>query len=172
MIVGFASCMALLVSCVEPTAPTAGAGASAGALASTGTGAPSLLACPSNTASTAQATIGLLGGMVEAAGTRIAIPPGAVLLPHVFTVTVPASRLMEVQITAEGYEHFDFLLPVQVTIDYSRCRGNPAVLSTLSAYHIDEQTKGLLELMRGADDKFAHAYTFTTDHLSGYAIAN
>lgn len=30
----------------------------------------------------------------------------------------------------------------------------------------------LQQLMPGADEKPAHRYAFTTDHLSGYAIAN
>jgi hypothetical protein len=33
-------------------------------------------------------------------------------------------------------------------------------------------TKELLEDMGGTDDKVAHRITFTTGHLSGYAVAN
>lgn len=176
IVVGFASVVLGLSSCAETTAPPPGArGAPAGggdAVLATDGRTPSLLVCPSNTSTSAQASIGLLGGTVSAGGSTIVIPPGAVLVPHTFTVTVPASRLMEVQITAQGYDHFQFLLPVHVTIDYSRCNGNPAALAALSAYYIDDSTKLPLQLMAGSDDKVAHEYTFVTDHLSGYAIAN
>jgi hypothetical protein len=172
ILAGFASILMALTSCAEPTAP-AGHSVPGGAVQPSVAGvAPDLLVCPSDTTSSAQATIGLLGGTVGAGRTRIVIPPGAVLVPRVFTVTVPASRLMEVQITAQGFDHFQFLLPVQVTIDYSRCGENPSALAALSAYYIDERTKWPLQLMPGSDDKSARAYTFVTDHLSGYAIAN
>lgn len=172
IVVSFASILVALASCAEPTALVPGASPAGPARSSSEGNPPSLLVCPANTSVSADATIGPLGGLVEAGGTTLVVPPGAVLMEHRFTVTVPASRLMEVQIRAEGYEHFEFLLPVQVTIDYSRCRGNPAVLAALSAYHIDEQTKWLLQLMPGEDDKSSSRYTFVTDHLSGYAIAN
>lgn len=116
--------------------------------------------------------VGPLGGTVSAGRTKLVIPPGAVLVPHTFTVTVPASRIMEVQVTAQGHDHFQFLLPVQVTIHYSRCNGNPAALAALSAYYVDDLTKWPLQLMPGSDDKAVREYTFVTDHLSGYAIAN
>lgn len=159
-----------VASCAEPTAP-AGPELLEVTRLSASSSTPTLLTCPTNTTSTASGPVGVFGGTVSVGGTAIVIPPGAVLETHTFNVTVPASRLMEVQITAEGHGHFQFLVPVQVTIDYSRCNSNQA-LGSLSAYYIDDITKALLELMPGSDDKATRRYTFSTDHLSGYAIAN
>lgn len=172
IVLGFASILLGLTSCAESTAPSARTSPAGDPALSSDGHTPSLLVCPTNVTSSAEATIGMFGGMVSTGRTKIVIPPGAVLVPHTFTVTVPASRLMEVQVTAQGYDHFQFLLPVQVTIDYSRCNGNPAALAALSAYYIDDISKLPLQLMSGSDDKAAHEYTFVTDHLSGYAIAN
>ncbi|MBA3892021.1 MAG: hypothetical protein H0X64_15995 [Gemmatimonadaceae bacterium] len=167
-----ASMLVVATSCGEPTAPAAGPGVPEVGSMSAAAPRPTLVACQSSAAVSAQGTIGLLGGSVSAGGTTIVIPPGAVLFPQTFDVTVPASRLMEVQVTAVGHDRFQFLLPVLVTIDYSRCRGNSSVLAHLSVYYIDDSTKALLALMAGTDDKVAQRYTFVTDHLSGYAIAN
>jgi hypothetical protein len=38
-------------------------------------------------------------------------------------------------------------------------------------WHIDPLTKTFLEDMGGVDDKVARTVTFSTDHFSGYAIA-
>lgn len=128
---------------------------------------PSLIDCPVDSSVSAQKMIGSDGGTVTAGGTTIRIPPGAVLLPHVFNVTVPASRYMEVSITAVGSAHYQFAVPVTVSIDYSRCAHEEVADAPLVAVYIDEVTKSLLQLMSGADDTAARTYTFWTDHLSG-----
>lgn len=133
--------------------------------------APKLASCPTTETHSAQRTIGMSGGSVSAGGTTIHIPAGAVLLPTTFEVTVPASSYMEVAVTAQGHAHYQFLLPVTIEIDYSRCDSTIAE-ATLSVFHIDEVLKTLLEQMLGVDDKTRHRFTFNTDHLSGYAIAN
>jgi hypothetical protein len=60
---------------------------------------------------------------------------------------------------------------VSVAIDYSRCSAAEANKAPLSVWHIDSQTGQLLEPMGGVDDKSTHSITFTTGHLSGYAVA-
>lgn len=162
--------VALVASCSDPLSPPA-AGTPATAVAGS-LPAVSLLECPTDETLHAQRTIGLLGGTITAGGTSITIPPGAVLLPRTFHVTVPASRLMEVDISAAGSAHYQFLLPATVTIDYSRCGTAAAVDTPLRAYYIHDITKVLLALMGGTDDKVGRKVTFATDHLSGYAIAN
>ena len=133
--------------------------------------APTLASCPTTETHSAQRTVGILGGSITAGGTSIHIPAGAVVTPTAFEVTVPASAHMEVAVTAQGHAHYRFLLPVTIEIDYSRCDSKVAD-ATLSVYHIDELLKTLLERMLGVDDKARRRYTFVTDHLSGYAIAN
>lgn len=130
-----------------------------------------LVECPTDIARSASRTLGLLGGTLEVDGTRITIPAFAVLLPTEFTLTLPASNYMEVDIRAGGAEHFTFEAPVSVAIDYSRCTRSNIDKAALSVWHIDTQTKALLENMGGVDDKQARTVTFQTDHLSGFSIA-
>jgi len=117
------------------------------------------------------ATITPLGGIVSIGGTTISLPAGAVLAPTTFTVTVPASRYMEVDISAAGTDHFLFEQPVVVTIDYSRCT-HPKSLRPLTVWYWDSGTGELLENMAGVDNKLVRTMTFTTTHLSGYVIAD
>lgn len=135
-------------------------------------GSATLVECPASTTSSASALITPLGGVVTAGGTTISVPAGAVLLPTTITVTVPASNYMEVDISVPGVEHFVFQQPVTVTLSYARCTRNDIDKAPLTAWHIDGNTKALLEAMGGVDDKLARTVTFPTGHLSGYALAN
>ena len=132
---------------------------------------PSLLVCPSNQTKVATGVIGALGGSVSVDGSRITLPPGAVLEPTTITLTVPASQYMEVDITANDAEHFDFLVPATVTISYARCTRSNINQAPLSVWYIDSVLKTLLQNMGGFDNKLLCTVTFTTDHLSGYSIA-
>jgi len=132
---------------------------------------PSLLVCPTNQTQSATAVIGALGGTVAVGGSSITLPPAAVLEPTTITLTVPASNYMEVDITANDAEHFDFLVPATVTISYARCSRSNINLKPLSVWYIDSLLKSLLQNMGGIDNKLLRTVTFTTDHLSGYSIA-
>ena len=134
----------------------------------TGTG---LVECPSAVSRSVSGTLGVLGGTLELDGTRITLPPLAVLRPTRFTLTLPASDYMEVQVRAGDAEHFRFTLPATIVIDYSRCTRSDIDKAPLSVWHIDTVTKALLDIMGGADDKTARTVTFQTDHLSGFSIA-
>jgi hypothetical protein len=148
--------------------PTAGTPAG---LAARETSGAELVACPPDTAQTASTLIGPLGGVLAAGNTRVVIPASAVLAPTTFTLTVPASPYVEIDVRADGAEHYLFAAPVTVTIDYARC-GRRLDETPLSAWNIDPQTKALLERMTGVDDKLTHTITFTTIHFSGYAVAD
>ena len=130
-----------------------------------------LIECPTNQASAASGLIGVLGGTIAAAGSSISLPAGAVLTATLIDLTVPASTYMEIDIKANGLLTFLFLKTVTVTIDYSRCPTSVTQGKTLSVWLIDTQTKALLLNMSGVDDPVQRRMTFTTDHLSGYAIA-
>lgn len=131
-----------------------------------------LIECPTSVTTSDTALITPLGGSVSSGGTSITIPAGALLVPTPIVVTVPASKYMEVRIRAAGSETFNFLQPVTIAIGYARCTRNDIEQSALTAWYIDSENKTLLEFMGGTDDKVSRSVTFTTDHLSGYALAN
>jgi hypothetical protein len=133
---------------------------------------PSLLECPTNQTTSTTGIVDALGGSVFLGATGISIPSGALTTPTLFQVTVPASTYMEIDVSAVGFQTFLFQQPVTITIDYSRCNRSDIDQKTLHVYHIDPLTKQLLEDMGGVDDKSSRHITFTTGHLSGYAVAD
>jgi len=138
-----------------------------------GSSSPALLQCdPPAAADSVTGIIGALGGTLQLGGTSVVIPQNAVLTPTPFTLKVPASRLVEISVKAAGTDHYVFLQPVLVTIDYGRCAGGLSLLQPVTAWHIDETTKALLEPMFGVDVRLTHSITFYTGHLSGYAVAD
>ena len=141
------------------------------ALRSSDTYGAVLLECPNATVRSASAVIGSTGGSVQLDNHRLNVPAGAVKgRKRTFTLTVPASNYMDVEIRADGQEHFTFDAPVSVTIDYSRCTRQNILKDDLHIFHIDPVTKEILDDMGGVDDKTATVVTTGTDHLSGYAI--
>ncbi len=136
-----------------------------------GIGQRRLIECPTMQASTSSALLGLLGGIVTAAGSSISLPAGSLLSGTLIRVTVPASIYMEIDVTADNLLSFIFQRAVTITIDYSRCPTSVTAGKTLTVWRIDTQTKILLENMHGVNDPGQRKISFTTDHLSGYAIA-
>lgn len=131
-----------------------------------------LIECPVDHTDSTSAMIGLLGGALSLDGTTVSIPAGALLLPATISLKIPAGNYMEVDVSVPGMEHFTFQQPITVSIDYSRCTRSDIDKTPLTAWYIDETTKALLEDMLGTDDKSTRHVTFTTGHLSGYAIAD
>ena len=133
---------------------------------------PKLLKCSNYVLQTGTALIDpLLGGTLTVGGHSLNVPPGAILEPQLFILTVPVSQYMEIDVTADGLLSFLFQQPSTITIDYSRCPSYLTADKTLKVYHIDPVTKALLENMNGVDDKVARKISFTTDHLSAYGVA-
>jgi hypothetical protein len=134
--------------------------------------APKLVACPTSQSETTTGFISPLGGSLEVAGASVVFPAGALLEETEFTVTVPAGQFVEVEIEATGFGHFEFLEPIVVRIDYSRCSRSNILRAPLQVWYIDEATKALLERQTVLlDDKLIRTITFTTPHLSTYAVA-
>ena len=133
---------------------------------------PKLVKCPTSDAVSSTAEITPLGGIVSAGGTTISIPAGALTETATITVTVPASIYMEVDVSVAGVDHYLFEAPVTVSLNYARCDRSNILHSPNTAWYIDSDTKALLQLMPGVDDPFTRTVTFTTGHLSGYALAN
>jgi hypothetical protein len=134
-------------------------------------GSFSLVACPTTTTLRTQELIGLGGGLVDLAGTTIAIPDGALRLPTLITLTIPASEFMEIDVRANNLTSFLFREPIAVRLDYSRCTDPTLATRPVTVWEIDPQTKRLIEFKGGVDDKASRSITFTTEHLSVYAIA-
>lgn len=154
-------------SCTD--APAAGGiTAPPAALAANSTG-PTLLECPAETSSSASALIGPLGGVVSVGGHQLVIPPLAVPVPTQFTVTVPASQYVRVDITAGNGEHYQFQKPVSITLSYARCTRTNIDKENLRIFYVDDSNT-ILQDMGGTDDKAARTVTTGTDHLSGYLI--
>lgn len=150
-----------------PTAAPATIGVRAAAHDESGT----LLQCPAAAADSATGVIGPLGGTLSVGGTSVVIPTDAVLSPTSFTLTVPASPYVEIEVTAGSANHFVFEKPVLVAIDYGRC-GSGLLTPPHQAWNIDPDTKTLLEKMAGVDVQLTHTVVFTTIHFSGYALAD
>ena len=132
---------------------------------------PSLSICPTNQTSSASATVLPLGGTVSLGGHSVEVPGGGLLAPTEITITEPASQYVEISLTANGQQHFDFELPVVVTVSYARCSRSDLLWRALDVWYIDSQTHEPLAPMGGIDDKLLRTITFFTDHFSGYAIA-
>ncbi len=131
-----------------------------------------LLTCSSATSQQSAGLLGLLGGSVSLGSTRIELPLGAVLSPTLFQIVVPSSPYVEVEIHAANLTSFLFHRDVEVTIDYSRCSDEEIPSGAqLQVVYIDGNTKAILERMGGTDDRAAKRITFSTGHLSGYAVA-
>ena len=142
--------------------------APATALSAAGTG-PTLLECPAETSTSTSSLIGPLGGVVSVGGHQLVIPPLAVLVPTQFTVTVPASQYMRVDITAGNGQHYQFQKPVSITLSYARCTRSDINKETLRIFYVDDNNV-ILQDMGGTDNKAARTVTTGTDHLSGYLI--
>ena len=159
----------LLYACAEHS-PSEPAPAQVAALSTDR--AQTMVRCPSTVTRSISRTVGLLGGSLELDGTRVTIPFGAVLLPTRITLTLPASEHMEVDLTANALEHFEFPVPVTVSIDYARCPASAIDDNApLSVWYIDTLLDTLLENMGGSDDRNHRVITFTTIHFSGFSIA-
>jgi hypothetical protein len=76
-----------------------------------------LLPCPASQSTSANGLLGLLGGIVSLGGNAVALPFGAVSLPTLITLRVPASSYVEVEVTANDLLSFVFRRPVSITID-------------------------------------------------------
>lgn len=148
---------ASLLGCIEP--PTVATG-------------PRLLVCPTNTTLTGAFTADpLLGGSLTLGGTTVSIPSGAVSVPQLFVLTIPASKYMEIEVHADGLTSFLFNQPATISIDYSRCSDEKIAGKTLQAWYMNNLTDTLLENMNGTDNRAARKISFQTGHLSGYGVA-
>jgi hypothetical protein len=160
---------AALTACSEPTtAPSSDAPAPS--LNETQTGA-SLLRCQWTFFDITWGLVGPLGGLLSLDGHSISVPPLALDRLAFITLRTPASRLIEVEARVNGQDHFQFAQPLTVTLDYSRCRPWELGPEPVTVWQIDPDTKAFIRDMGGIDDRANKRISFTTDHFSGYAVA-
>lgn len=167
------ACLAVMTACGEqtPTAPVAPKGDVADLLFLS---KPKLLECEATEGSTTQTIIGSSGGIIAIGGTSVEFPANVLGEGTEVTLTIPASRYLEVEITTNGRRYFgdlDRLLRPIVTISYDRCNRSDLWLKVLSGWYIDSNTKELLEKQLSFDNKLTQSVTFRASHFSGYAIA-
>lgn len=163
--------LAALVGCPGDSSTPTGPGKDQGPTKSLFGGSATLISCPAPTTETGSGLIGPLGGVLAVGGVRVIVPVNAVLVPTSFTLTVPESNYLEIDVKAGDADHFVFERPVVVAIDYGRC-GLPRFHGALSAWNIDPETKALLEEMPSVDSQLTHTIIFSTIHFSGYAVAD
>ena len=163
-----AACSTDSVLPVAPTAEAVPIESHSPLFAKAGTRTESLLACPTTAAASATAVIDSRGGTLSVAGHGLYVPPGAVKKSTRFTMIVPASSVLEVDISADGKRNYKFKSPVQVRLSYARC---PSVPADLVGWWIEGGAKGNRGTMPSVNDPSTQSVWITTDHLSGYAIA-
>jgi hypothetical protein len=135
-----------------------------------GSSEPKLVECPTDETKTKTGLIGAAGGSLSIDGTSVVFPAGALPGFTTVTLTIPASKYVEIAIETDGPDYFPVKQPI-VTISYARCQRSDVLTKPLTAWYIDSETKDLLEEMLSVDDKLTRSVTFTTDHFSGYAVA-
>ena len=133
---------------------------------------PGLLVCPQRTFDFAWSIFGPRRRLAVAEW-EPGDPCSAVIAPSLAFVTVrqPISPFVEIEVRVNGRPHFDFAQPVTVVLDYSRCPESSLPAGPLTAGVTDPLTNEFIEDMHGVDDRAARTVTFTTDHFSGYAVA-
>ena len=135
-------------------------------------GSAQLLACaPPAAEERAVAVVGPLGGTVRLGNSSVHVPAGALLDATVLEIVAPASAVVEYEIHALGVSHFLFERPVTVTLDYKRCAAELPGNAKGEGVYLRRGPYEVLEHMGGTLDRDAHTLTFTTGHLSGYAVA-
>ena len=85
---------------------------------------------PPTTSTYASQVIGALGGRVSLGDFEIIVPPGAVLLPTRFSITLPADEKKKSYALAEFGPHgARFIIPVTITLPYrgTTAEGNTAI---------------------------------------------
>jgi hypothetical protein len=123
-----------------------------------------LLECTSTTTLAVSDTIDLVGGVLkltdEFGGVHeVVFPANAVSSPTIFTLTVPASKFVEVDVTATDPltgQTMSVTFPADaqptLAISYKRCTRNDTDNKTLGLYHIDPATDAVLEGPFGAKE--------------------
>jgi hypothetical protein len=129
-------------------------------------GNASRLVCPASASAAGSAVIGPDGGTLVANGVRVDFPAGAVAESQTFTAQVVPGSYVEVDLAAQGHAHYNFAVPVTVTLDLQSC-----VILPLGARAFYVESGALVEDMGGDLDLLGRTIRFRTPHFSGYTVA-
>lgn len=132
----------------------------------------SLLNCPSTDTAKASGNIGMSGGTIQVAGHALVIPKGALPSPQKFEIEVRWSPHLVVSFRAEGHETYEFLQPVSLTLNYSRCETTAESAPDLHVYYVDPASLEIREDVGGVLDAVSNTVTAQTTHLSDYAVGS
>jgi hypothetical protein len=165
-----ASLTAVLLSCVDADGPTRPELALSPALSLLD--GVELLHCPLSFSASSSATIGSGGGSLSVNGHELRIPEGAVTSPQKFTVAITASEYLELDIRADGHDHYVFAKPVRITVSFDRCVDAALLEDELRVYYIDPDTKDAIEDVGGTVNTSDSSIAAWTDHLSDYAVGS
>ena len=126
----------------------------------------SRLLCPASASASGSAVIGPDGGTLVASGVRVDFPAGAVADSQTFTAHVVPGSYVEVELAAQGHAHYNFAVPVTVTLDLQSCIHLPLVAR---AFYME--SGALVQDMGGELDLLGRTLRFRTPHFSGYTVA-
>jgi hypothetical protein len=116
-----------------------------------------------------EATITPAGGVMRLGDNSVVFPPGAVKATQVFRMRKLGSADDRIRLRAIGYDHYQFAVPVVVTLSYANCSGLPS--TPLTAWYVNDVTGLYAQVMGGFDNKLARTVTFLTNHFSTYALS-
>jgi hypothetical protein len=130
---------------------------------------PRLVVCPTRNELSASAVVGAGGGRFRVGGHAVVIPAGAITEPVELTVTAPAGRHLALDVSAAGSEHYTFQRPIAITLDFSRCQRRDLRAGAMTVWYLDADgtPRERMPVRSGSGSSL----TFSTDHLSTYALA-
>lgn len=161
----------VLLSCADgepPTAPVSDLRASE----TLSVGQARLISCPAGDVQAVTGNIGVAGGRLGIGGHELLVPKGAISSPQRFEIAVRSSPYLVVAFRAVGHEHFEFAVPVQLTLSYGRCEADAEAAGALNVYYVDGETLSILEDVGGTVNADANTVTAVADHLSDYAVGS
>lgn len=125
---------------------------------------PRILRCGHNQPDSKTERIDQNGGKVTLRGHQLRVPAGAVTGPTDFTLSIPGTDRVEVDVVASG----PLSGTVELTINYVGCSGLPK--EDLKIWRLDANRNPRDDL-GGTDDRVGRRVTTSLSHLSGYGVA-
>jgi hypothetical protein len=131
-----------------------------------------LLSCPTTETAWVSGNIGMGGGSIQVAGHELVVPKGALPSPQRFSIEVRWSPHLVISFRAEGHEHYEFLKPVTLKLNYSRCEATAESAPDLHVFNVDPASLEILEDVGGVLDPVSNTVAAQTTHLSDYAVGS
>lgn len=126
---------------------------------------PRILRCGHNQPDSKTERIDQTGGRVTLRGHQLRVPAGAVTGPTGFTLSIPGTDRVEVDVVASG----PISGTVELTIIYAGCSNLPK--EALKIWRLDANGNPGDDL-GGIDDRRNKRITTSLDHLTGFAVGS